>query len=122
MKSKSLTPRERQVLRLVARGLLNKQIAGELGIVEGTVKQHRGAGMRKLGIVSVAELVPLVRSLDPLTEESSVLQTLEAAKRLRESLAAATSGPRSGRLPKRSRRTSGERKRRVSFVIKKFKI
>jgi len=43
--------------------------------------------MRKLGIVSVAELVPLVRSLDPLTEESSVLQTLEAAKRLLESLA-----------------------------------
>jgi hypothetical protein len=75
------------VLRLVARGLLNKQIAGELGIVQGTVKQHRGAGMRKLGIVSVAELVPLVRSLDPLTEESSVLQTLEAAKRLLESLA-----------------------------------
>ena len=84
---KGLIGEERQVLRLGARGLLNKQIAGELGIVEGTVKQHRGAGTRKLGIVSVAELVPLVRSLDPLTEESSVLQTLEAAKRLLESLA-----------------------------------
>jgi len=42
--------------------------------------------------------------------------------RIARSAAAATSGPRSGRFPKRSRRTSGERKRRVSFVIKKFKI
>ena len=45
-----LTAREREVIELVARGLLNKQIADELGISEETVKVHRGRAMRKLEI------------------------------------------------------------------------
>jgi FixJ family two-component response regulator len=55
-----LTPREREVCALVARGLLNKQIAGELGASEKTVKVHRGRVMAKLEVGSVAELVRLV--------------------------------------------------------------
>lgn len=52
-----LTTRERQVMRLVVAGRLNKQIAGELGIAEKTAKVHRGRMMRKMGVRSVAELV-----------------------------------------------------------------
>ena len=51
-----LTPREREVFALVARGLLNKQIAGELGTSERTVKAHRAHVMSKMGTPSVAEL------------------------------------------------------------------
>jgi FixJ family two-component response regulator len=53
----TLTPRELGVFRLVAKGILNKQIAAMLGTKEGTVKMHRGHVMRKLGLGSVAELV-----------------------------------------------------------------
>jgi FixJ family two-component response regulator len=52
-----LTPRERDVLRLVIQGRLNKQIAGDLGISEKTVKFHRGRVMEKTQAGSVAELV-----------------------------------------------------------------
>jgi len=55
-----LTPREFEVLQLVITGMLNKQIAGELGIAEKTIKVHRGRMMQKLGITSVAGLVRLV--------------------------------------------------------------
>jgi FixJ family two-component response regulator len=51
-----LTARERQVLDRVLEGRLNKQIAGELGTTEKTVKFHRGNAMRKMGVRSVAEL------------------------------------------------------------------
>jgi FixJ family two-component response regulator len=51
-----LTRREREVFALVARGLLNKQIAGELGMAERTVKAHRGRVMEKMELQSVAEL------------------------------------------------------------------
>ena len=54
-----LTARERDVLELVAAGRLNKEIAAKLGIVEQTVKQHRGQIMRKLDARSVADLVRL---------------------------------------------------------------
>lgn len=54
-----LTPREREVMQLVVTGMLNKQIAGELGTAEKTVKVHRGRMMRKLNVTSVAELVRL---------------------------------------------------------------
>jgi len=55
-----LTPREFEVMQLVTTGMLNKQIAGELGTAEKTVKVHRGRVMQKLGVASVAELVRLV--------------------------------------------------------------
>ena len=55
-----LTPREREVLDLVVAGKMNKQIAGQLGTAEQTVKQHRGRVMRKLEVDSVAELVRVV--------------------------------------------------------------
>ena len=58
-----LTPREYEVFRLVAKGMLNKQIAGVLGTKEGTVKMHRGHVMRKLALGSVAELVALAQRL-----------------------------------------------------------
>jgi FixJ family two-component response regulator len=55
-----LTPREMDVLRLVTRGLLNKQIAAELGTAEKTVKIHRAHVMEKMEVESVAELVRLM--------------------------------------------------------------
>lgn len=55
----ALTPREREVLRHVLAGRLNKQIAAELGIVEKTIKVHRARVMHKLGVRSVADLVRL---------------------------------------------------------------
>ena len=57
----SLTPREFEVMQLVITGMLNKQVGGELGMAEKTVKVHRGRVMRKLGVTSVAELVRLVQ-------------------------------------------------------------
>jgi FixJ family two-component response regulator len=54
-----LTPRENEILRYVVTGMLNKQIALEVGIAEKTVKVHRGRVMEKLGVDSVAELVRL---------------------------------------------------------------
>jgi FixJ family two-component response regulator len=56
-----LTPREFEVMQLVLTGKLNKQIAGELGTAEKTVKVHRGRVMQKLRVTSVAELVRLVQ-------------------------------------------------------------
>jgi FixJ family two-component response regulator len=52
-----LTARERDVMALVCTGLLNKQIAAELGVSEITIKVHRGQVMRKMGAKSLAELV-----------------------------------------------------------------
>ena len=53
----TLTPRERQVFHLVVRGRLNKEIAGELGTTESTIKVHRGRVMQKMQVSSVADLV-----------------------------------------------------------------
>ena len=60
----SLTPRERQVMALVVSGLLNKQVGGELGISEITVKAHRGQVMRKMNAESLPGLVTMAARLD----------------------------------------------------------
>jgi FixJ family two-component response regulator len=58
-----LTPREREVMVLVVRGLLNKQIAFELGTVEKTIKVHRARVMEKMQVDSLAELVRLAEKV-----------------------------------------------------------
>src|SRR5882672_293788 len=59
----SLTPREREVMALVISGLLNKQVGGELGISEITVKAHRGQVMRKMKADSLPDLVTMAARL-----------------------------------------------------------
>jgi FixJ family two-component response regulator len=59
----SLRPRERDVLRLVVSGLLNKQVAAEIGTSETTVKVHRGQLMRKMGADSLPELVRMAERM-----------------------------------------------------------
>ena len=59
----SLNPREREVFALVSAGQMNKQIAGQLGLSEVTVKVHRGNVMRKMGVKNVPELVRMADAL-----------------------------------------------------------
>ena len=59
----TLTPRERQVMALVVRGMLNKQIAAELGAAEKTIKIHRGRMMQKMAAASVADLVRMTEKI-----------------------------------------------------------
>jgi FixJ family two-component response regulator len=61
-----LTIREREVIGLVAQGLLNKQIADSLGVSEPTVKIHRGRAMQKLGVRSVVDLVKKLHQMTPV--------------------------------------------------------
>jgi FixJ family two-component response regulator len=61
----TLSSRERQVMRLVTDGKMNKQVAGDLGISEVTVKIHRGAAMRKMEARTLADLVRLVEAVKP---------------------------------------------------------
>jgi len=63
----SLTPREQETMTLVVTGLLNKQIAAELGLSEMTVKVHRAQVMRKMNASSLAELVRIADSLNAVT-------------------------------------------------------
>ncbi len=70
-RSDTLTARERQVMSLVVAGRLNKQIAGELGVSEMTVKMHRRQVMRKMQATGVAQLVRLADQLGILAPQKS---------------------------------------------------
>jgi FixJ family two-component response regulator len=85
----TLSQREREVLAGVIRGELNKQIAKRLGMAERTVKFHRTASTRKLGVSSAAQLAILVRDAGLTTED------LEAGSEI----GSAGHGPSSGRGP-----------------------
>jgi FixJ family two-component response regulator len=61
----TLSPREQQVMMLVTAGKMNKQVAGDLGLSEITVKIHRGAAMRKMGARTLADLVRMADALKP---------------------------------------------------------
>jgi len=61
----TLSPREQQVMALVTAGKMNKQVAGDLGISEITVKIHRGAAMHKMGARTYADLVRMADALKP---------------------------------------------------------
>jgi RNA polymerase sigma factor (sigma-70 family) len=74
----SLTPRERQVFALVVRGMLNKQIAHELGTSERTVKAHRHMVMQKCGVRSVAELVMIAECSGILPADVVLAKTVRA--------------------------------------------
>lgn len=68
----ALSPREREVMRLVATGLMNKQVAGRLEISEVTVKIHRGSAMRKMGARTLPDLVRMVDLLDQSAANTEV--------------------------------------------------
>jgi FixJ family two-component response regulator len=76
---RTVTGRERQILSLVAAGLLNKQIAAELGVSEFTVKVHRGSLMRKLKARSVADLVRIADLVRADARDVQLIETTLAA-------------------------------------------
>ncbi|WP_188611530.1 response regulator transcription factor [Chelatococcus reniformis] len=76
-----LTPREREVLREVARGRLNKQIAFDLGISEVTVKLHRGNVTKKMQATSVGQLIRIWELLPVEVREKGAARTLDSSPR-----------------------------------------
>jgi FixJ family two-component response regulator len=75
----TLTPREREVFSLVVSGLLNKQVAGELGAAEKTIKIHRGRAMAKMQAPSLADLVRMAGLLGIPEQASAVRDTSGAS-------------------------------------------
>jgi FixJ family two-component response regulator len=75
----TLTPREQEVMGLLTAGLLNKEIAYALGIVEKTIKAHRANLMRKMQAGSVAELVRMVALLETDAPQTAPLQPIPSA-------------------------------------------
>ncbi len=71
----SLTAREREIMHLVTRGLLNKQVAAELNLSEVTVKVHRGRIMQKMEAKSLADLVRMSDQIGSLPDPSVVADT-----------------------------------------------
>jgi len=71
----SLTAREREIMALVAAGLMNKQVAAQIGLSEITVKIHRGHIMRKMGVRSLADLVRAAEALELPRPRRSTAQT-----------------------------------------------
>ena len=67
----TLTPREREVMALVVSGRLNKQVAGELGTVEKTIKVHRGRVMEKMRVTSLVDLVVVAEKLGILPKQTA---------------------------------------------------
>jgi FixJ family two-component response regulator len=67
---RSLTAREREVMKYVVQGMLNKQIGAEIGISEPTVKLHRGRVMRKMGAESLAQLIQMALKCGDIEEAS----------------------------------------------------
>jgi RNA polymerase sigma factor (sigma-70 family) len=67
----SLSPREQEVISMVVSGMLNKQIADQLGTAENTVKVHRSRAMEKMQAQSVAELVRMIEKLKSCSEKAS---------------------------------------------------
>jgi DNA-binding CsgD family transcriptional regulator len=90
----SLTPRERQVLDLVASGMLNKQIAAQLGAAEKTIKVHRSRIMEKMQVRTAAALVALLSRLDaPLPPPAPVSHREERSAVLPPGAAHVGTGP-----------------------------
>ena len=79
----SLSRREREVMALVVSGLLNKQVGGELGISEITVKAHRGRVMRKMKAGSLADLVNMAARLRLARQRTAETTTTDPAPRRR---------------------------------------
>jgi FixJ family two-component response regulator len=71
----TLTSREREILALVASGLMNKQVAAELGLAEITVKIHRGHIMKKMRARSLADLIRMAETLGIRRAKPSGVQT-----------------------------------------------
>ena len=86
-KVRTLTPREREVLTHVVAGRLNKQIAGDLGTVEKTIKVHRSRMMEKLGVRTVADLVRMAEKLAICRNRETHLLAQGPTRRTREAAA-----------------------------------